>query len=403
MPQASRPQHLTDAGFHRVSKLEFAAGWVPGHVERPAPTSSSTVLGPIQALEQVILQALAETPCVLGFSGGRDSSALLAVAVRIARREQLDMPIVVTNRYPGVAEADEAEWQELVIRHLGVDDWVRRDVTDELDLLGDAARASVLRHGPLWPATVHNREPSIAIARGGCYIDGEGGDEILGEFRITPLTQLVRRQRGLDRDAIRKIGYSFAPTVFRRRVETGRMRTYWDRPWLRQRVADWYVRTATDDEARRPLGYPAAVWRIANRRAVQVAMHNLDVVGRTLGVRYVHPLYDPAFLDALGRFGGKLGHSSRTATMRALFSEMLPDKLLARDTKAYFNTAFIGASSREFLDSWDGTGLDEDLIDVEALRDAWSLPRIHAGTFQLMHAAWLASQPVPTRTDPPSP
>jgi hypothetical protein len=383
--------NIDSDGFYRLSAYEFSAGWVPGHDPRRSEPATRSP-DPVTALERTLLPALQASPCIIGFSGGRDSSVILAVAVNLARREGLPLPIPVTNRYPGVPEAEESQWQELVIRHLEIDDWVRREFREELDLLGQHAQDSLRRHGVLWPATLHNRAPSIAVAHGGCYIDGEGGDEILGEFRITPITQALHKDRALDRDAVRKGSYALAPRRYRRRVETRRMWAREDRSWLRPAVADWYVNSSAEDEARLPLRYPAAVRRVARRRAVIVAMQNLDAMGRACGVRYVHPFYDPSFLAALGSTGGQFGHSGRTATMRTIFAGLLPDALLAREHKAYFNTAFIQQHSRAFLDSWDGTGLDADLIDVDALREIWSEPRVHAGTYQLMHAAWLATQ-----------
>jgi hypothetical protein len=379
-------------GFARVSDFEFAAGWVPGYEASPSregrvrPSKS-----PLDVLERVLLDALLEPPCVIGFSGGRDSSALLAVAMRVSRREGLDAPIPVTKVYPDVPSTDENSWQELVVRWVGVEEWVRNEYYDELDLLGPAAIESLRRHGPLWPATAHNREPTLALARGGCYVDGQGGDEILGEFRITPLTQVLARTRPLDRRARRDTLYALAPARLRRGVASRQVERSADRTWLRPEVAAWYKETSIDDVLRASLRYPRAVHQTANRRAAQTSMRNLDAVGRSLGVRYVHPFFDQEFLAALGVFGGGLGFPSRTATMHALFSGLLPDELNAREDKVYFNNAFIHGYSRAFLDTWDGTGLDTDLIDSDALREVWSQPVIHGGTFQLMHAAWLAT------------
>jgi hypothetical protein len=44
-------------------------------------------------LEELISPALERPPCVIGFSGGRDSSSLLALATHLARREGLPMPV----------------------------------------------------------------------------------------------------------------------------------------------------------------------------------------------------------------------------------------------------------------------------------------------------------------------
>jgi hypothetical protein len=381
-------------GFVRVSDFEFAAAWVPGYAETSpsdAGKGRRSPSTPLAALERVLLDALLEPPCIVGFSGGRDSSALLAVAMRVSRREGLDPPIPVTKVYPDAPSTDESSWQEMVVRWVGVEEWLRHEYRDELDLLGPAAIRSLRRHGPLWPGTVHNREPTLAIARGGCYVDGEGGDEILGEFRITPLTQVLARARPLDRRARRDTLAALAPARLRRGVATRQVERSSDRTWLRPDVAAWYTATSIEDALGAALPYPRAVRQTGTRRAVQAAMRNLDAIGRSLGVRYVHPFYDPGFLAALGAFGGGLGFPSRTATMRALFSDLLPDALNARDNKVYFNNAFIHGYSRAFLETWNGTGLDPDLIDADALRAVWSQPVIHSGTFQLMQAAWLAT------------
>jgi hypothetical protein len=381
-------------GFVRVSPSEFAAAWVPGYVE-PQDASTSgrarSKTSPLEALERILLQALLQPPCIIGFSGGRDSSALLAVATHVARREGLAPPIPVTKIYPDVPASDESEWQELVVRWLGVDEWVRHEYHDELDLLGPAATQSLRDHGLLWPGTVHNRAPTLEVAKGGCYVDGEGGDEILGEFRITPLKQIVARVRPLDRRARRDAIAALAPSPFRRGYAARTIARSFDRTWLRPEVADWYKNSWLADMLGESMLYPRAVRQTGGRRAVKVAMANLDAVGRALDVTYVHPFYDTGFLAALGAFGGHLGFVSRTETMRALFSGLLPDELNARDGKVYFNNAFIHGHSRAFLDQWDGTGLDDDLIDPEALREVWRREWIHSGTFQLMQAAWLAT------------
>jgi asparagine synthetase B (glutamine-hydrolysing) len=343
------------------------------------------------ALEDVLREALLDEPCAIGFSGGRDSSALLALAVRVARREGLPLPVPVTKVYPDDPATDERDWQELVIRWVGVDHWERHEFRDELDLLAPAATASLRRHGLLWPASAHNREPTIAVARGGSYVDGEGGDEILGGFRTAPLVQVLRRVRPLDRRARREILYELAPRVARRPVAERRAGAWFNRPWVRPDVADWYRENSVRDELSIPLSYSASLRQLVRRRAAHVAMTNLDAIGRSLGVRYVHPFLDPRFVQALATFGGRLGFSTRTETMRTLFADLLPDEVNARVSKAYFNNAFVNDHSREFMRSWDGSGLDTDLVDVERLRQIWAEDWVPSGTFQLLHAAWLAA------------
>jgi len=133
---------------------------------------------PIAAIEEVLGTALARPPCVISFSGGRDSSALLAVAARLARRSGLNPPIPATLRFPGDAATDEGAWQATVLSHLGLDDWVRIDVGDELDAVGPVAGNALRRHGLLWPFNVHFHLPVIELAPGGTVVTGFGGDEI---------------------------------------------------------------------------------------------------------------------------------------------------------------------------------------------------------------------------------
>jgi predicted phosphoadenosine phosphosulfate sulfurtransferase len=54
-------------------------------------------------LEELILPVLQRPRCVIGFSGGRDSSSLLALGTHLARREDLPMPVAFTFRYDSEA------------------------------------------------------------------------------------------------------------------------------------------------------------------------------------------------------------------------------------------------------------------------------------------------------------
>lgn len=96
---------------------------------------------PRRALELVVLKALERPSCIIDFSGGRDSSLVLAVATHVARREGLPLPVPRTNRFPLEPASNEDEWQELVIRHLGLEDWEVCRLTGELDIIGERARA----------------------------------------------------------------------------------------------------------------------------------------------------------------------------------------------------------------------------------------------------------------------
>ncbi|HLF44659.1 MAG TPA: hypothetical protein VJA46_14195, partial [Acidimicrobiia bacterium] len=70
--------------FYRMTALEVAAGWVAGY-EKADERATDAGADPLAVLEKLLLPALESPPCFVEFSGGRDSSALLAVAVDVAR------------------------------------------------------------------------------------------------------------------------------------------------------------------------------------------------------------------------------------------------------------------------------------------------------------------------------
>jgi asparagine synthase (glutamine-hydrolysing) len=123
-----------------LTPLDIATGMPFGAPRRPAPLPA-----PAAGLDAAILPALRHGPCLVSFSGGRDSSAVLAAAVAVARREGLPEPVPVTLRAPHAPRADESAWQERVVGHLGLGDWVRLDAGDELDAVGPHARRALTR------------------------------------------------------------------------------------------------------------------------------------------------------------------------------------------------------------------------------------------------------------------
>jgi hypothetical protein len=106
----------------------------------------------------------------------------------------------------------------------------------------------------------------------------------------------------------------------------------------------------------------------------------------------VHPLLDSSFLAAVARGGGRLGFGDRTAAVRAVFGDLLPDAVLSRTTKAHYGEAFWGRDTREFAERWSGLGVDAALVDPAALKAEWLKPRPHEDSAMLLHLAWLAGQ-----------
>jgi len=107
---------------------------------------------------------------------------VLAAATRAARRERLDPPIPISFRFRDAPATQEDEWQELVIRDLGLPSWERLQL-DGYDYFGAASAAGLRRHGVLFPPNAFLHRPAFAAAVGGSVLTGLGGDNLLGGWR----------------------------------------------------------------------------------------------------------------------------------------------------------------------------------------------------------------------------
>lgn len=385
-----------DDQLYVMSPLEIARGVVLDHDpprRRPEPRQ-----GPAKevraVLEDLLREALTLEPCVIAFSGGRDSSALLAVASLVARREGLSLPLPVTRRFPDLPETDETVWQERLVRHLDLQDWVVLDLDDhELDLIGPVAAPRLREHGVVWPPLMHVDAPLLHVARGGVIVDGEGGDQVFGMelHRIAPVAALIDRRRPPTPRHLARAAATVAPAKIRRRAARRSLATM-GTSWLRPDALEHLVEDLARDVAAQALRWDDSIRGFRLHRAREQALHNRNVIAAHHDVAYLHPFLEQPFLDALARRGGWRGLGSRTRAMEALFHDVLPRSVLGRTSKARFNSSILGADSRDFAASWDGNGVDTDLVDPEALRTAWLSDRRHARAFPLLQAAWLASQ-----------
>jgi hypothetical protein len=370
-----------------LSDLELACGLVLGGDRRPAPLPSvAPGFTPMTALEGAILPALRRPPCLVSFSGGRDSSAVLAVATALARREGLADPIPATNRIADAPASDEAQWQERVVAHLGLADWARLELTDELDAVGPYAQRAMLRHGLLWPFNAHFHLPLLEAAAGGSLLTGIGGDELfMAACPRRAYTVLTAQEAPRPRDVL-TVGFAVAPRPLRRAVH--RRRSTVPFAWLSSHARRAIARVVADEEAREPLT-PAARLRFWHaRRSLRIGTAALGALGRDHDVLVVHPLAAPAVAAAVARSAPR-GFRGRTAGMRALFAGVLPDEVLGRASKACFDEAFFHRHSRAFAATWDGDGAPAGVVDVEALRREWRSPAPAPQSLTLLQAAWL--------------
>jgi asparagine synthase (glutamine-hydrolysing) len=341
------------------------------------------------ALEQAVLPGLMSAPCMVDFSGGRDSSIVLATATHVARREGLPLPIPSTNRFPALPDTDESAWQEIVIRHLGLGDWQRRTFGDELELLGPIAKNVMTRHGLVAPAAAYVALPALREARGGASLTGIDGDGLFDSWRYQRAWDAFRgRVRPEPRDLLRVSKAAMPRRIkarwMRRRESIG---VTWLSPEAKAGVdtawANWWA------------GEPAAwsrrvVWW-SQSRLVRVVRDAIGLLARDAGTAVMHPLLDPTFLAALSRAGGRSGVGDRTRAMHQLFGGLLPAEVLSRSDKADFTRGYFGPETRQFAASWSGQGLPTDLVDPDALRDTWRSEMPDMRSSLLVQAAWLAT------------
>lgn len=174
-----RPWHLDDNPTG-LTELEVSSGMVLGDDSvgssgfggGPGPGAGAD---PLVTLRHLARRVLATPPCVVAFSGGRDSSALLAVLADEARRQGMSPPVAVTSRWDDDEASNETNWQEDVIRAVGVTEWEIIRPGEDLDLLGPEAAATLEQTGLMWPPPAYALQPMIRLARGGVFLSGEGG------------------------------------------------------------------------------------------------------------------------------------------------------------------------------------------------------------------------------------
>ncbi|MBW3575180.1 MAG: asparagine synthase C-terminal domain-containing protein [Actinobacteria bacterium] len=377
----------TEPGPVRATALELASGKPFGAQPTPPLPCVGPDVSPRTALDDALRPWLATGRCFTGFSGGRDSSAVLAVATDLARREGLPLPVPVTIRFPGVTDADESAWQELVIDHLGVDDWVRIDVEDELDYLGPLATRLLRRHGLMWPPYFHYEHVLLEQASGGVLLSGHDGDGVFGWWRWAGLSSVLHRKRPPRLGDMATLALAALPARLRR--WEARERRSPSLPWLRARPGVTVQLGLATEMAGQPKRWDRWLSWLSRRRTLALGIATIERLARDCGTRAVHPFLDPRFLAALALDGGCTGYGERTDVMRALFADVLPGEVLARKAKSSLGGGFWRGPSQAFAASWDGHGVDMDVVDPVALREAWSVSRPPIGAIALLQGAWL--------------
>lgn len=383
-------QRAAEVGLPQLDPLEVASGVVYGPRRTPAPDLDDRPAGtPKETLETILLRALRRPPCIVAFSGGRDSSAILAEAARVARKHGLDDPIPYTMRFDEAPRTGEVEWQQLVIDHLGLDEWRQQSITNELDALGPVGAGVLRRHGVHWPPNIHTFQVWLDAAAGGSLLTGNGGDELFTAWLGHRIAVLRRaRDRPHRYDVKPLLLYLLPQELFiRRSVRQGRFRL----PWLLPEAAREVQRGAADEMTRIDTSWEKRLENYLDSRYREVGLAVGSAMASASDIQLVEPFFDAAYIRSAYAAAPVEGYPSRTAAMTAIFGDELPEKVTSRSTKAVFTEVFAGAETRRFAEEWDGAGLDPELVDAEALRRVWLAPRVDIRSLVPLQAAWLAA------------
>jgi hypothetical protein len=374
-----------------LDPLELATGLPLGTNPTASPLPKPGRASAREVLEAELMPALARPPCVVSFSGGRDSSAMLALATLVARREGLPDPIPVTWRFPAHPSTDEARWQEQVIAHLGLHEWEILNFDQELEVLGEMATGVLRTYGQLWPATAHLNLPAFTLARGGSVLVSADLRDLLARWRFARAREIMRGGLRPQRRDVRPLAMALTPQTIRKRLGWARFASRF--PWLRP-AAQRVLFERIGGRFNEPSRWDRWLDLFAGLRHLTLAEESLALLAREHDVIARHPIRSPAFLAALARDGGAGGFGEHVGISARLFGDLLPDSVLTRaPTRAEFVDVLWGERSRAFAQSWDGRGVDHELVDAEILQAIWTgaRPDFHSHAAAVAQTAWLGT------------
>lgn len=374
-----------------LSPIEVATSRPIG-LDRSRPVlEESAAATPHAAFRDTVRAALEHGPCVVSFSGGRDSSAVLATAVSVARAEGLPLPIPATLNFPGIEESHESEWQDLVLKHLGVTERLQYSLSTEMDALGSSAREMLQAFGLVWPFNTHLHGVMCRDAAGGTLLTGFGGDEIAMSATTRWAARALSNRRTLTPRKVVSIAHYGSPRPIRYLLDLPANRP--DRqqfPWLTRKGYLLATHAGAADSSTIPMGWGKVLreW-IPRSRYFEMVKQSMGDLGSLHDVRVHHPFIEPSVLQAFAHHSPFTGPSGRRAIMELLVGHLLPPEVITRTSKASFTPSLWNGESREFARSWDRTGLDETVVHPEIVRAQWLVPEPTVHSISLLHQAWL--------------
>ena len=389
MTEATKPEVRAWTGLGNpagLRTLEIACSTMLGTDDRQPLPVVRPGTSPDETLDDILEPALASGNCLVSFSGGRESAWLLAAATAAARSRGHADPIPATLRYPGASAASDARHQERIVSHLGLGNWERLEIGDDLEILGPYAQRALLTVGLLFPATAYAMLPLLDLARGGWLLTGGALTDFFTYWRWARAFEVLAVRRRPGRRDVRDLAIAALPR--RRRQALVRARLGAPSPWLRPSAAAEVERFEVDALTDIPLRFDDALARQRTHRCHTGMRLSFDALAASVGARLAMPFRDDRYIATLAAAGGRRGLGDRTATLSRLAGHLLPADLLRRSDGVSRHQAFFGNASREFASRWSGHGVDHEVVNTDVLRALWSSGSFPWASTLLFHSVF---------------
>jgi asparagine synthase (glutamine-hydrolysing) len=327
---------------------------------------------------------------VLFFSGGIDSSSVLATALRVAPPDPL-RPLSMVFDAP---ETQESEFRAAFAAATGVR--AEEITAAPFDPAAYMAQAAFRRLPPDLPSQFHSRPMRARAAALGARValTGEGGDVVFGGttfvyadlLRAGRVAEAVKRHRldatyddgGWSRLGLLTEGvWPLLPHGVRRQLRGPLGRLAGARgavSWLRLPIPE------RDAVPAPPRGVPMAGWAIAwelNRGWTALSLESLDRDAAEWGLEARHPLFDPPLVQfalSLPEDQRRRGRLTKYVLRRAA---RLPPPIGARTTKAD-----LSSTLQRLLDAYGGAAFMQGLeiaaagwVDADEARRGYDVVR----------------------------
>ena len=280
-----------------------------------------------------------------------------------------------------------------MIAHLGLTDWLRLELTDELDVLGEFATSGAAP--PRAALAVQRPLPLLPCSKrreGGSLLTGIGGDEALGSSRWARSMAVLSGGRAAATHATcRAWPCSLRRGPFGARSWFAALRS--PSPGSGQRPPGRSRGHGPRTRRPSPRGWHSRLR--ASRPAARSgwALPSLERLAADAAATIAHPLLDPRFLAALAAAGGSVAGLTAPTAMRALFDGVLPSELAVALEQGALRRRVLGRPQPQLS---PGHGPVRRPIRrwsiARALRQVWSQDEPDAHTYLLMQAAWLERQ-----------